>query len=232
MGNELFWPLMTLGGYLFSVNVCRKAHLVCVPPLLLATVIMIVVLRILDVPYVIYSEDVSLITALLGPSVVALAIPLHSHMRSCVAILGRFLIVICIGATTSLLLCIIFAVLLLLLGVEVDESLFNSLLPKSVTTPVAIRLAKDLDGIAELAAVFVLLSGMIGASIGFMLLDLFNIKHPAARGLALGLNAHAIGTARVFQVEPLAAPYSALAMILMCIISVLLFPLLRLALGQ
>jgi putative effector of murein hydrolase len=101
-----------------------------------------------------------------------------------------------------------------------------SLSGKSVTMPIAMLAAEQLGGLASLAAVFVMLTGVIGTALGPWLLGLFNITHPAARGLSYGINAHAIGTARALEEGSECGAFSALGMSLLGVISAVFLPLL------
>lgn len=100
-----------------------------------------------------------------------------------------------------------------------------ALAPKSVTTPIAMLVAEEIGGSASLAAVFVMLTGMLGAMFGVELLRLFRITHPAATGLALGMVAHAIGTARALQESEEAGAFSALGMSIMGVLTAVALPL-------
>jgi putative effector of murein hydrolase len=87
-----------------------------------------------------------------------------------------------------------------------------SLAPKSVTAPIAMELSKSLGGIASLAAVLVILTGIIGAIIVTPLMNALKIRNFAARGFAAGVASHGIGTARAFQVSELAGTFAGIAM--------------------
>ena len=110
-----------------------------------------------------------------------------------------------------------------LLGV--DHVMQMTLLPKSVTSPIAMLVAEQFGGIAALAAVFVLITGVIGAIFGPGLLTRLGVRNPAARGMALGLTAHAVGTAQALQESEETGAFSALAMSLMGVASAVLLPL-------
>jgi len=101
-----------------------------------------------------------------------------------------------------------------------------SLAPKSVTTPIAMGIMEKLGGEASLAAVFVVLTGLVGATWTFSLLDLLRVRDPAVRGFAQGLSAHGFGTARAFQLDHRLGAYAGLAMALNGLLTALLVPLL------
>ena len=97
--------------------------------------------------------------------------------------------------------------------------------PKSVTSPIAMLVADQIGGIAALAAVFVMITGVIGAIAGPSILRLCRVHHPAAQGMALGITAHAVGTARALQESDECGAFAALAMSLMGVITAVLLPL-------
>lgn len=101
-----------------------------------------------------------------------------------------------------------------------------SLAPKSVTMPIAMPVAEQIGGVASLAAVMVMLTGVIGTALGPLLLRWAGVDHPAARGLSYGINAHAIGTAHALQEGEECGAFAALGMSLLGIGTALLLPLL------
>ena len=100
-----------------------------------------------------------------------------------------------------------------------------SLAPKSVTAPIAMGIAQKLGGLPALAAVFAVATGIFGASIGKYVLNACRVGDWRARGFALGLAAHGIGTARAFQVNAEAGAFASLAFALHGLLAALLFPL-------
>jgi putative effector of murein hydrolase len=110
------------------------------------------------------------------------------------------------------------------LGLSHDVQL--ALAPKSVTTPIAMGIMDKLGGEASLATVFVVLTGLVGATWIFGLLDLLRVKDPAVRGFAQGLSAHGFGTARAFQLDHRQGAFAGLAMALNGLLTAILVPLL------
>ena len=106
-----------------------------------------------------------------------------------------------------------------------EHMVLMTLLPKSVTSPIAMLVAEQLGGVAALAAVFVLITGVLGAIMGPELLRRCGVRHPAAQGMALGLTAHAVGTARALQEGEECGAFAALAMSLMGVVTAVLLPL-------
>jgi hypothetical protein len=94
------------------------------------------------------------------------------------------------------------------------DQLVSTLAPKSVTTPVAIKLSEGLGGVPAITALIVILTGLVGATIGWPLLKALGIRDVRAKGFAIGIAAHVIGTARVFQIDQQGGAFSSLGMIL------------------
>ena len=177
-----------------------------------------------DVPYPTYFAGAQFIHFLLGPAVVALAWPLWQRRAELRQRWGRLLIAALIGgvASSGSALALGWAA-----GLPLD--VLVSLAPKSVTAPVAMGIAEKIGGIPALAAVFAVITGMVGALFGKYLLDALRIPTDragwAARGFALGTASHGIGAARALQVNPDAGAYAALALGLQVVLASLLIPL-------
>ncbi len=156
---------------------------------------------------------------LLGPATVALAIPLYRQFdkvrRSALAIIAS----IVTGSVTAIASALGVGYVL---GASRDALL--SLAPKSVTAPVAMGISEQLGGLASLTAVLVIVTGILGAMIGPVILNLIGVKDWPARGLAIGTASHGIGTARALQVNEVAGAFSGLAMGLNALATAILLP--------
>ncbi len=218
--HPLFSVGITLGVFQLAQLLYEKTRLMLFQPLLLSTLVLVGVLLLLGIDYQDYRSGSSLLTFLLGPATVALAVPLYQNVRRVRAILLPVLVTLLVGGTLATILGVGLA---WLLGAE--HMVMMALAPKSVTTPIAMLVAEEIGGSASLAAVFVMLTGMLGAMFGVELLRLFRITHPAATGLALGMVAHAIGTARALQESEEAGAFSALGMSIMGVLTAVALPL-------
>lgn len=218
--HPLFSVGITLGVFQLAQLLYEKNRLMLFQPLLLSTLVLVGVLLLLGIDYQDYRSGSSLLTFLLGPATVALAVPLYQNVRRVRAILLPVLVTLLVGGTLATILGVGLA---WLLGAE--HMVMMALAPKSVTTPIAMLVAEEIGGSASLAAVFVMLTGMLGAMFGVELLRLFRITHPAATGLALGMVAHAIGTARALQESEEAGAFSALGMSIMGVLTAVALPL-------
>lgn len=193
-------------------------------PVLWTVVVLASGLLVTGVPYPTYFAGAQFIHFLLGPVVVALAWPLWQRRDELRQRWGRLLIAALAGGTVASGSAWLLA---WALGLPTEVAL--SLAPKSVTAPVAMGIAEQIGGIPALAAVFAVLTGLVGALCGKYLFAALRIPtNPAgwaARGFALGTTAHGIGAARAMQVNPDAGAYAGLALGLQVVLASLLMPL-------
>ncbi|PLY01032.1 MAG: CidB/LrgB family autolysis modulator [Desulfuromonas sp.] len=224
--TPLFAIALTLVAYRLAEMLYRKTNFILFNPVALAIFVIILLLKLLDVPYADYARGGNMILFLLGPSVVALALPLYQRRRE---ILKRKLPIfagIFAGALTSIVTA---AGSAWLLGGSHEVVL--SLVPKSVTTPIAIGIVEKIGGIVPLTAALVVLTGCLGAICGPEFCRLIGIRTPAALGLAVGTASHGIGTARVLGEDRFAGAVSGLAIGLNGLATSILVPLLWLLFG-
>jgi len=189
-------------------------------PVLVATVVVAVALEVLGIGYDEYLASVSILTLLLGPATVALALPLLRAGRALLASRAAVLLTLLVTGAVSVGVTV---GALELFGVADD--LVRTALPRSVTTPVALTLAGTLRGVATLTVVLTLVSGVLGAVAGPALLSLVRVTDPRARGFALGLTSHGIGTSRALAESEVAGGWSSAAMVLNALAMTLALPL-------
>ena len=171
-------------------------------------------------PYQTYFAGAQFVHVLLGPAVVALGWPLWQRRMELrkrgVALVAAATVGGFAAAASSVLLA---------WAMDLPLDMIMSLAPKSTTAPVAMGIAERLGGIPALAAVFAVLTGMVGALSGKYLFDLLGINDWAVRGFALGTASHGIGAARALQVHADAGAYAGIALGLQVLIASLLLPL-------
>ena len=163
---------------------------------------------------------------LLGPATVALAFPLYRQRARLRALAVPILIAVPTGVATAALAAVGLAALL-----GADPVTLISLAPKSATAPVAMGISEKLGGLPSLTAVLVISTGIVGAVLGPGLLRTLGPRDEAIRGVAIGLCAHGIGTARCFQEGPVRGAFAGLAMALSAFATALLLPPLLRAVG-
>jgi len=190
-------------------------------PVLWTVVTLALLLTVSGTPYPTYFSGAQFIHFLLGPAVVALGWPLWQRRVELRRRGAALLLASLVGGLAA-------AGSAVGLGwlAGLPPALLRSLAPKSVTAPVAMGIAEQLGGIPALAAVFAVLTGLVGALAAKYLLNALRIGEPEVRGFALGTASHGIGAARAMQVHPDGGAYAGLALGLQVVLSTLLLPLL------
>jgi predicted murein hydrolase (TIGR00659 family) len=218
--HPLFGVGITLGAYQLAVVAYEKTRWVFLQPVLLSMLTVIGILLVCGLTFNEYRDSVAAMTLFLGPATVALAVPLFINLRRIRQLFWPILITLLIAGVVATVLGVSLA-----WAFGAEQVMLMSMAPKSVTSPIAMLVANQIGGIAALAAVFVMITGIIGAIIGPSLLKRCGVHHPAALGMALGLTAHAVGTARALQEGDECGAFSALAMSLMGVVTAVLLPL-------
>jgi predicted murein hydrolase (TIGR00659 family) len=226
--NPLLHLTLTLVAYQAGAWIYRRARLnPLVNPVLIAVVLVVSLLWATGTGYPAYFEGAQFVHFLLGPATVSLAIPLYRQFaivrRSARAILVSLACGSIAGAASAVAIAWAF-------GASRDTLV--ALAPKSVTAPVAMGITEQLGGLPSLTAVLVILTGMLGAMLGPLLMTRLGVTDWRARGLAMGTASHGIGTARAMQVNPVAGAFAGLAMGLNALATALILPLVWRLLGS
>ena len=208
--SPLLWLTTTILAYLVALAVSAKLGGTPIAnSVLIAGLLLIALLQVTQTSYAQYFEGAQFVHFLLGPATVSLAIPLYKNLekvrRSLLPIGGALIA----GSLTAMGSAVAIA---LAFGAPAD--VVASIAPKSTSAPIAMELARNLGGIPSLSAVLVILTGILGAVIVTPLMNALKIKDFAARGFAVGVASHGIGTARAFQVSEVAGAFSGIAMAL------------------
>ena len=213
--EPLFWLTLTIGAYLTADFLYRKSNLFpLLNPVAISILLVSSVLLIFDVQYERYFDGAKFIHFLLGPATVCLAIPIYKNWQLIVQNSKAIVISIFIGSLFSILITYFLSTLF-----HLNDELILSLLP------IAMGISELIGGIPSLTAIFTFTTGVIGASLAIFVFDLMGIKKMEARGFALGLASHGIGTARAMSKDTNAGVFSAVAMGLTGLITSILVPL-------
>ncbi|WP_449394947.1 LrgB family protein [Devosia riboflavina] len=208
--SPLLWLTVTILAYLLALAIsARLGGTPLANSVLIAGILIIALLQVTGTSYAQYFEGAQFVHFLLGPATVSLAIPLYKNLekvrRSLLPIGGALIA----GSLTAMGSAVAIA---MAFGAPAD--VVASIAPKSTSAPIAMELARNLGGIPSLSAVLVILTGILGAVIVTPLMNALKIKDYAARGFAVGVASHGIGTARAFQVSEVAGAFSGIAMAL------------------
>lgn len=211
--------VLTLGLYQLGLWVQKKTGLALCNPILIAAAAVISLLLGLDISNEAYQQGMQAMSWLLTPATVCLAIPLYTQLS---ALKGNLkAIFLGIGTGTAVGIGVILGMCALL---GLDGTMVITLLPKSVTSAMAIALSESGGGIVALTAAAVIVTGVFGNMAGPWLCRLFRITDPIAQGVAYGTAAHVIGTAHARQHSELAGAVSSLSLVVAGILTALVFP--------
>ena len=219
ISNEYFMLALTFGVFYAAKSIQRRFGWILFNPILVAIAIIIVFLLVADIPFETYHEGAKMIEFWLKPAVVALGVPLYLQLSS---IKRQFLPILasqmmgCIAGIVSVV------VISKLFGAS--DAVIMSLASKSVTTPIAMEVTQVLGGIPSLTAAIVVITGLIGAVIGFKTLSVGHVRNPMARGLSMGAASHALGTSAAMDRDQFVGAYASLGLTINGILTALFTP--------
>ncbi|MFP5507828.1 MAG: LrgB family protein [Alphaproteobacteria bacterium] len=218
--EPLLWLTATLVAYLIGDHLSQRAgRNPLVNPVLVAMVLLGGLLWLTGTPYQTYFAGAQFVHFMLGPATVALALPLYANRAQIRRALLPMLAALLAGSVTAIV-----SALWIARALGIDGPVWLSLAPKSTTAPVAIGIAEQVGGLPTLTAALVILTGIIGAVIVTPLMRLMRIRDWRARGFAVGVAAHGIGTARAFQVNDTAGAFAGIGMGLNALLTAILAP--------
>lgn len=216
----LLWLTVTLGAYVIADAAFRAAgRRPWVNPVMVAVILIGALLLATGTPYPVYFEGAQYVHFLLGPATVCLALPLYDNLPNLRTALLPLAAALIVGSVTAIL-----SVLIIASAMGVSHETLLSLAAKSVTAPVAIGITEKIGGSPTLAAALVLITGIIGAIVVTPLMNALGIRDWRARGFAVGMAAHGVGTARAFQVNETAGAFAGIGMGLNAVLTSLIAP--------
>lgn len=214
--NSVFLGVMlTLGSYGLGMVLKRKTGWSIMNPLLVAIALVIVFLLLSGVSYERYSEGTTIISYLLTPSTICLAVPLYQQVEQLKKNYKAVLAGILSGVLSSMV-----TVLVLALLFHFDHAAYVTFLPKSITTAIGMGVAKELGGYVSVTVVVIIITGVPGNIFAEKFLALLSIREPVARGIAIGSASHAIGTAKAMEMGSVEGAMSGLSIVVSGILTV------------
>ena len=221
LASPVVWLALTVALFALADMLSRRSgrHPLC-HPVLLTTPVLVALLLATRTDYAVYAADTGLLSFLLGPAVVGLAVPIWARR----ALVRQLAVPIALALAAGAVTAVVSAVgILSLFGAP--SAILASMAPRATTTPVAMAMARQLGGVPSLAAVIVLFAGVVGAMTATPVFNLMGIKDYRARGFAIGVTAHGFGAARAFEVDPTAGAFASLAMALNAVATAVLLSL-------
>ncbi|CEI80387.1 Inner membrane protein YohK [Oceanobacillus oncorhynchi] len=204
----VLFTVITYLVYVVSKMLYKKMNLALFHPLLLAPILLIAIISIMHVSANDYMQGSKFLSHMLAPATVAFAVPIYKNLP----IIKKYMKTIVISITTGTLMAMISTFLLSKL-IHLSDDFIVSILPRSITTPIAMEVSKEIGGLPTLTTVFVIITGIVGGIVGPNVLKWLSIKTPIAKGLALGMGAHGVGTNKALEYGKQESVFSSLAMI-------------------
>ena len=195
ISSPFFGVVLCIGTYAVGLWINRKTKSPVANPLLIAIALVIAILLIFHIPLEEFNKGGDFIAFFLIPATAALALSIYRQ----VWLLKRNFLPIIIGSAVGSLvsmgsvygLCRLF---------RLDEVLTYSLIPKSVTTPIAMDVSLQLGGEPSITVAAVVVTGITGAILAPAFIRLFRVNNPIAAGVAIGTCSHALGTAKALEI--------------------------------
>ncbi|WP_103172207.1 LrgB family protein [Paracoccus sp. SY] len=218
--GPLLWLTATLVAYVIGDALFRAARRQSwANPVLIAVALLAALLGATGTDYATYFEGAQFVHFMLGPATVCLALPLYDNLPRVRRAAWPMLAGLFVGSGVAIV-----SALLIARAFGIGEPVLASLAPKSTTAPVAIGIAERIGGQPTLTAALVLLTGIFGAIIVTPVLNALRVRDWRARGFAVGVAAHGIGTARAFQVNETAGAFSGIGMGLNAVLTAVIAP--------
>lgn len=219
MDSTYFGIVLSLLCYWAAVKISAKVKSTLCNPLLVASVMIIILLLIFQIDYETFDHGASYLTYFLNPATVCLAVPLYRQFQ----VLKSNLKAVLIGIVSGCAACMV-TIVGLAAVFAFPREVTISVLPKSITTAIAIGLSQEMGGVSSITVACVVITGIFGACIASVLFKLLKIEEPVAQGLAAGTAAHAIGTSRALELGEIQGAMSSLAIAVTGIMTVILVP--------
>ena len=214
--NSVFFGVMvSILAYEIGMFLKKKWKLAIFNPLLVSIVIVIVFLAVFHIDYESYETGAHLLSYLLTPATVCLAIPLYEQLELLRHNLRAILAGLISGVLTSLVSVLAMAVLF-----RLDHDVYVTLLPKSITTAIGMGVSEELGGIVTITVAVIIVTGILGNVIGEHVFRICKIEEPIAR-YALGSASHAIGTAKAMELGEIEGAMSSLSIAVAGVLTVI-----------
>ncbi len=204
--SMFFGVILTIAAYCVGIKAQKYFKIFIFNPLLVAIALTIIVLLASGIEYDTYNNSAKYLSYLLTPATICLAIPLYEQYKLLKKNFTAIIVGIASGVVTSLTTIFIMALLFKLGHCE-----YVTLLPKSITTAIGIGLSQELEGYVSITVASIMITGLFGNIAGDIICRLCGIKHPVARGIAIGSSAHVMGTAKAMQMGQIEGAMSSLS---------------------
>ncbi|PWW06478.1 putative murein hydrolase (TIGR00659 family) [Paenibacillus cellulosilyticus] len=211
--------LVTIGIYVASRLLYTRFPIFILSPMLITPVLLVGILLVTGIPYGDFNSGAHWLSDLLKPATVALAVPLyrnypilkkHALEIVCGVSAGSAASVICAAAAGGFF--------------HLNATLTESLIPRSVTTPIAMNLSATLGGNPAFTAALVMITGLTGSLFGPAIIRMLRVESDVTRGVMLGTSAHGAGTSKAFELGSLAGAIASVSMIIAALLAIVAMP--------
>ncbi|MBR5303049.1 MAG: LrgB family protein [Clostridia bacterium] len=206
--SVFFGVFVSIAAYFFCLSLRKKTGLSILNPLLFSILLVMALLSVFKIDYAAYNQSAKLLSSLLTPATIALAVPLYEQL----ALLKKHKKAIVLGVLSGVITSLV-CVLVLSLLFRLDHAAYVTLLPKSITTAIGMGVSEELGGHVSITVAVIILTGILGNMIAKSVCRLFGITDPVARGVAIGTSSHAIGTARAMELGQIEGAMSGLSIV-------------------
>ena len=213
--SVFFGVLVSLAAYFFALTLRKKTGLSMLNPLLMAILLVMALLTVFKIDYAAYNQSAKLLSSLLTPATIALAVPLYEQL----ALLKKHKKAILLGVFSGVITSLV-CVFVLSLLFRLDHAAYVTLLPKSITTAIGMGVSEELGGHVSITVAVIILTGILGNMIAKSVCRLFGITDPVARGVAIGTSSHAIGTTRAMELGQIEGAMSGLSIVVAGVLTV------------
>lgn len=218
--NPIFLLFFTLAVYALGQYLSAWKKWILFNPIILSMVVLMGYLSVFDIAYEQYDQAGHYIDFFLKPSIVALAVPLYTHWERIKKQLIPIVVSQCIGCLVGVV-----SVLFLAKWTGAEQEIIYSLIPKSVSTPIALEVSSSIGGVPSITAAAVMITGIFGSMVGFRFLNVSRISNPMSQGIAMGTSSHAMGTMKAMSISNTYGAFASVGMIFNGIFTAVLAPL-------
>ncbi len=217
--NPVFFITLTLIAYFAGEKLQQKTKWVLTNPILVAILLIILILKLFDIDYGTYHENSKIIDLMLQPAIVCLAIPLYFQLQR----IKKQAFIILFSSLMGSLIGII-SVVLVAWWMGAPKEIILSLVPKSITTPIAMDVSRGIGGIPSFTACIVMFAGIFGSVFGYVIMKYTGVRNPIAQGFSIGMASHVLGTSKSMEISENFGAFSTVGLIINGIITAVLAP--------
>ncbi len=218
--NILLGVSLTALGYYLGIKVYKKTNSQVLSPLVSGSLIVLAIMSVFKIDMESYNEGAKMISFLIGPATVVLAVPLYKNIE----LVKKRWQSILVGITVGLMAGFV-TIYVLSRAFGINYEVMASMMPKSVTTAISIAISEKVGGVMGLTVTFTILTAIVGSLVSGFIIEKLKIEDPIARGIGIGTSAHAMGTAKAMELGEKEGAFASVAITLAGVLSVFLVPL-------